>query len=291
MPMEMILNDFSIDGQFCDEEQFEDYCVRYLIDVFKCLEDLLIPLYKRMDTYNRKITPDTTLFEFIRQANNPVASNIKSFLINLAMQKPYWDEMGEMRSSINDNTYECEYNDEFPNCISEAVERNTHLLSLKHDDYIEENLICMKNGQAYKISNVKQKNDLLWLYLREDVHNLKYVIEHMEFEKAVEFFQDGDICPVLQDIIDSDLQLEDIIKIVQKLPRLIMDKMSGIESHFYDRIDGDLNEYRLTISGNRELRLFFLWKDKIIFLNGGVKKQKKANSLDLQKAYKLRKKI
>lgn len=42
-------------------------------------EDLLIPLYKRMDTYNRKITPDTTLFEFIRQTNNPVATNIKSF--------------------------------------------------------------------------------------------------------------------------------------------------------------------------------------------------------------------
>lgn len=54
-----------------------------------------------------------------------------------------------------------------------------------------------------------------------------------------------------------------------------MDKMSGIESHFYDRIDGDLNEYRLTISGNREFRLFFLWKDKIIFLNGGVKKTEK----------------
>ena len=30
-----------------------------------------------------------------------------------------------------------------------------------------------------------------------------------------------------------------------------MDKMSGIESQFYDRIDGELNEYILTISGNR----------------------------------------
>ena len=101
--------------------------------------------------------------------------------------------------------------------------------------------------------------------LREDVHNLKYVIEHMEFEKALQLFLDGDICLVLQDIIDSDLQLEDIIKIVQKLPRLIMDKMSGIESHFYDRIDGDLNEYRLTISGNREFRLFFCGKTKSYF--------------------------
>ena len=47
--------------------------------------------------------------------------------------------------------------------------------------------------------------------------------------------------------------------------RLIMDKMSGIESHFYDRIDGDLNEYRLTISGNREFRLFFCGKTKSYF--------------------------
>lgn len=54
-----------------------------------------------------------------------------------------------------------------------------------------------------------------------------------------------------------------------------MDKMSGIESHFYDIIDGDLNEYRLTISENRKFRLFFLRKDKIIFLNGGVKNRKK----------------
>ena len=33
-------------------------------------------------------------------------------------------------------------------------------------------------------------------------------------------------------ILIRDLQLEDIIKIVQKLPWLIMDKMSGIELHF-----------------------------------------------------------
>lgn len=49
------------------------------------------------------------------------------------------------------------------------------------------------------------------------------------------------------------------------MPRLIMDKMSGIESHFYDRIDGDLNEYRLTISGNREFRLFFCERQNHIF--------------------------
>ena len=49
------------------------------------------------------------------------------------------------------------------------------------------------------------------------------------------------------------------------MPRLIMDKMSGIESHFYDRIDGDLNEYRLTISGNREFRLVFCGKTKSYF--------------------------
>lgn len=111
----------------------------------------------------------------------------------------------------------------------------------------------------------------------------------MEFEKAVEFFQDGDICPVLQDIIDSDLQLEDIIKIVQKLPRLIMDKMSGIESHFYDIIDGDLNEYRLTISENRKFRLFFFEERQNHIFKWWSKKQKKANSLDLVMAYKLRK--
>ena len=69
----------------------------------------------------------------------------------------------------------------------------------------------------------------------------------------------------MQDIIDSDLQLEDIIKIVQKFPRLIMDKMSGIESHFYDIIDGNLNEYRLTISENRKFRFFFWGKTKSYF--------------------------
>ena len=95
----------------------------------------------------------------------------------------------EKKTSINDNTYECEYNDEFPNCISEAVERNTHLESLRYDDYIEENLICLKNGQPYIICNVKQKNNLLWLSLREDVHDLKYIIEHMNFEIVVDFFR------------------------------------------------------------------------------------------------------
>ena len=53
------------------------------------------------------------------------------------------------------------------------------------------------------------------------------------------------------------------------MPRLIMDKMSGIESHFYDRIDGDLNDLLLVeivnsdcFSVERQNHIFKWWSKK-----------------------------
>lgn len=287
--MKMILNELSIDGQFENEGEFEDYYVGCLLEVFKFLDELIVCLYKKMDTYNRKITSDETILDLIREVNNPVATSIKKYLIELAYEEPYWDDEKSIESDIENNTYECKYSSDFPNCFSEALERKSNMLSLRHDDYMEECLECSKNGKAFIINNVQNKNDLLLLYLKEDIKNMKYVIERMDFEKKVELFQDGNNCQVLQDILKSNLDNMDALKIVQKLPILISEKMLGRENHFYDKIDDDLDEYRLTVSGNREFRLFFLWKEKIIFLNGGIKKQQKPNKLDRQRADRLRK--
>lgn len=63
--MELILNDFSMHGQFDTEETFEDYFLKELKDVLDMVADRKVLFYKRMDTFARFITKDMTYAAYL----------------------------------------------------------------------------------------------------------------------------------------------------------------------------------------------------------------------------------
>ena len=64
----------------------------------------------------------------------------------------------------------------------------------------------------------------------------------------------------------------------------MMDKSQGLKSHWWDSVEADICEYRISISSNREFRLFFLWKKELIFLNGFIKKTETTPAAEKRKA-------
>lgn len=82
--MELILNDYSIAGQFETLDSFETYFINQLDPVMQIAIKRKIPFYKRMDTFSRLLTKKESIDDYIRAINNPVASRIKVNLIQMA---------------------------------------------------------------------------------------------------------------------------------------------------------------------------------------------------------------
>ena len=60
--MELILNDFSLDGQF------------------------------KSDFYNAAVTAELSLNDLMMMANEPAISLLKRYIVNLGYCDPYWDD-------------------------------------------------------------------------------------------------------------------------------------------------------------------------------------------------------
>ena len=184
--MELILNDFSIDGQFATIDEFETYFIHQLNPVMQVIIEQNIPFYKRMDTFSRLLTDKISIANYIQTANNPVSTMIKKNLINTTYSEPYWDEKEQMRSDDKaDYDYPGEY--EEPNCFTEVIERNESLFSFPCDKFIETEIHCMRNGEERNITNIGSVTNLYYSYLKNDKTNIRYVFEHYPFEKRVKF--------------------------------------------------------------------------------------------------------
>lgn len=59
--MELILNELSFDGQFQTQDEFVDYVLDTLIPVLDIVIENRIPLLKKSDIYNCKITKEATM--------------------------------------------------------------------------------------------------------------------------------------------------------------------------------------------------------------------------------------
>ena len=89
----------------------------------------------------------------------------------------------------------------------------------------------------------------------------------------------------------NGLTYEDKRKILQNISNLIEDKASGRKTHWWSSVEGEISEYRVSVSDNREFRLFFLWKDNIEFLNGFIKKTEETPEGEKKKAWEIVKKL
>ena len=91
--------------------------------------------------------------------------------------------------------------------------------------------------------------------------------------------------------MENGLTYEDKRKTLRNISNLIEDKASGRKTHWWSPVEGEISEYRVSVSDNREFRLFFLWKDKIVFLNGFIKKTKETPEGEKKKAREIVKRL
>ena len=84
--MDVIFNDFSLDGQFAAIEEFEEYFVKTFCLLLRAIVSN-IPFYKKTDTYLRKLTKDETLLNYLHRNNRPVAGMIKRMMFQMVCEK------------------------------------------------------------------------------------------------------------------------------------------------------------------------------------------------------------
>ena len=128
-----------------------------------------------------------------------------------------------------------------------------------------------KDGKTIVLHNFTAKEIFLTEYLRENPEMIKNIIEEYPYpsDKKVILAKVSDRCHAEEALLNNSLEVQDLLKILQNIPRLMMDKSQGLKSHWWDSVEADICEYRISISSNREFRLFFLWKKELIFLNTG----------------------
>lgn len=287
--MELVLNDQSLDGQFETYEQFEEYYVNCLKSLFEVIAKKKMPVYKVTEIFQRKLVGTMTLYDLFRvQYNNAVAASLKRWIMQV-MDNPYLD--GEETKTIENVEYSYPAQIEKPNCFTEAIERKCPIISFRHENYKEKRFECSRNGTPVVLDNVKEDRDLLELYLEEQAEDFRYVAEKYPFVHRVALAEKNGRCWAERDLKENNLTSEDILKIFRNIPKLIEDKINGRKTHWWDQIEGQLYEYRISVSSGREFRLFFLWEERIIFLSGFIKKASATPTAEKERAKRILREI
>ena len=285
--MEVIVNDLSLNGQFPDIDDFEDYYFDYLNQVIQLIINEKIPLYKKSDTYSRMITQNISLTQYLHESSNQtVATLIKKAIIDIAYSEPYWDT--DDIQSKTDVVY-CYPNKQVePNCYTESIERKCPLVSIQIDQSTDNLILCRRNNELIEITDIRNKKEFLEVYLKDDVNNIQFVIENYPVGKEVICAEISGRCYAKEALLENDLSVDDIFKFVRNMKTMIQDKSNGNKTHWWDSIKGDICEYRLSISNGRELRVLFQWGKELIFLNGFIKKTGKTPKEEIELAEKIK---
>lgn len=286
--MELILNDLSLHGQFAAIDDFEDYFIDHLNELIKLMIDQKIPLLKKQDSYNRNITKDITMYTYFRESSNrTVATIIKKQIVDLAIDEPYWDTDDMMRTRP-DVDYEYPDKQSEPNCYTEAIERKCPLLSIQEDNNAGERIECYRDKESVGVINITDVNTFLNAYIKEGIHNIRFAIEHYQMDKAMICAEVSGKCYTESALLENNLSEQDIRKFLDNIRTLVDDKSHGRKSHWWSAIKDDICEYRISVSDGRELRVLFQWEEKLIFLNGFIKKTEKTPPKEIKLAERIR---
>lgn len=257
--MMYILNNYSIDEQFEDTDDFLDSLMEHTIPLFNIMGTYNIDLLKDYKIYDLKIVNGISIFEILNKRNYPEILKFKSLLHKILSDNPYWE--GE---NINHD------------CIDEAFKRNAGLISFEHKKYLGDSVKYIHEDILYMIPNSYNKIQLL-----EELRK-KEIIDVGEYlEKKFIIIQS--FCIIggknyFEDFIKAnDIKKDEINKIASDL-NYFMGKY--LDKQDLGRLSGNLEanlfEFRTTITNAKEVRILYcLNKSKLIFLNCFIKKQQK----------------
>lgn len=273
--MEYVLNEFSIDEQFEDVDEFLDSLQELTLPVLKKLEQNDINLLKSNNIYTCKITKDSTFYEIIQSKNYsrsyPELSRIKGLLIQLFTSDPYWDLDFK---SIPDSEYKCEVTGQLNgHCIGEALERNTSLVSFEHDNFKKNKIEVIKDGVINNVNNIYNKESILTELLNLKLINYdKYLCDKYKNINTFcvinnkNYFEDF--------IVDASLSNDDVDSIINDIEDFIYKYNNGLDLGSLSKNIEDYYEFRTSLSHSRQIRIFYIMEsNNFIFLNCLLKKQ------------------
>ena len=287
--MEIVLNDYSISGQFEAVENFTEYVIENLRPIFDMIIDRNIVFSRKQNIYDYKITKEKTLNDLLVESyGNPSVSVLRWYIQELGYQDPYWDREDEIRT-IPEVEYVCPKKEEKPNCFTEAIERNGSVLSFPNSGYDETVFCCKRNNEDVQIFNIRDEESFLNTYLQDDISNIRYVIEQYPFKRRIKLAEVGDRCYALDALLGNNLTVEDMNRILSGVKMMLEGLIEGKKNHYWDRHQDEIWEFRVNVSSGRALRLFFIQETEIIFLNGFIKKSQETPQGEIGKAIEIKK--
>lgn len=286
--MELILNDFSLDGQFQGVEVFSAYIRDILVPLLDVVIENEIILLKKSDFYQAAVTENLTLHDLMMMANEPAITLLKQYIVNLAYCEPYWDTDVATKEGVQ---YGYPISREEPNCFTEVIERGAKLISFKHPQFREEIIVCSRNKEEINIPNITVVGQILKEYLREEKGKIRYILEHYPYRRTVKCAEVRGKCYANEALCENNLNEADLLNFLDAVSRLIEDLENGRKSDLWDKLQDDIFELRIHVSAGRIFRLLFVQHDGIRFLNGFIKKTQKTPMDEIHKALEIKKHV
>lgn len=283
--MEVILNDFSVAGQFASCDEFTDYILDEMTTVLDCMIEKRIPFLKRQDFYSCRITEALSLNDILLRANDPAIAAIRKYISELAYHEPYWDK--EILSK-GDVKYKYPAEGKEPNCFTEVIERNGALLSFPSKTYAAEHFICYRNEKMLSIFNIMGKRTFFNTYIKDNMEDIKYVLENYPYQISVTLAEIKGKCYAQEALLGNRLDITDIQNILLSISWMMDGMRNGVKNDYWDSLRDGIFEFRVRVSDNRIFRLLFFQDGGIVFLNGFIKKTQKTPPNEIEKALKIK---
>lgn len=159
MIKELILNEYSLAGQFRSKEDFIESAMTQIVGLLNELpKDKGILIWKKTDLYQHSVTPnaDDTLHSILRNTTrHPDTLRFKMLAKNL-LTEPYWDNDPKQDK---DKTYRWKGKDVSDTGLAEACERDKVIVSWEHPDFTQSLLSVNKGCEAVDLINLRKADD------------------------------------------------------------------------------------------------------------------------------------
>lgn len=175
--MAIILNEFSLTGQFKDLDSFY-HNLKEVILIIRSIKNYNIEILKSYNFYNSNITQTNVLNDLLKNKNEEIRG-LKSEISKI-INDPFWEASPKHNCS---DTYNCLYTN--LNCmygLAEAVENIKTVISFKHLDFSLSPINVNKNNNSIAIDNIYDVDSLI-VFLTNNVDNvlIPYVENSLDY--------------------------------------------------------------------------------------------------------------
>lgn len=281
--MDVIFNEFSIDEQYYNLEEFIDSLSKDTLPAMDYLEKKgRFLLLKSNTIFERNICPNVNFGFFLSRQSfgRPELIRFKSILVQI-LADPFWEDS---IFTENDAVYNCEaigtFNGSEPTCFSEAMERASPILSLRHPAFSNLAFAVEKNQIPYSVMNLFDKESTCEVLLKHKLIGFSEYLLRKKYPLEVIFLCNDNQHYFSDDCYENnEITIEDIKEIAVTFERHINHLCDGTSSKLTKSINHKgitYFEFRDKLSQNREFRIFYYRKeDKLIYLNSLLKKTQK----------------